>query len=372
MKGFGKYCIFGEDEQAPNIFGEKNHNVSSIIGFTLLRNGLKYDYPFVESLSSLSEFCETVYVALGNSDDGTEASLTSLKNLRLIPTVWDENLRKSGLILSEQTNIALDALRTNHHQGWAIYLQADEVLNPLNFAQLRADLAKASEENCDAVSFRYLHFWQAYDKIAITKRWYPQEIRAIRIESKLRSYGDAQSFAKAEKTFQSDVPIFHYGHVRTPEAYERKRWDFGKWWHPDDQLEKMLAKGNKREKQEHVLRYLGPHPVFMKKRIGDTPAPQEKKHLLVFGDRKNFSTEFLSSVDAATTWTLDPTQLSGKNWDEVVLLEQLPLLQRIRFWGKFRSKVPLKMESERALPWNREFVAALKFAEKGVATHRFR
>src|SRR5690349_15042464 len=98
-----------------------------LFGFTLLRNGVVYDYPFLESLGSLSGICERVYLALGKSDDGTEAAIAPLAGkLRITPTVWDENLRKSGLILSQQTNIALAALRQEAREvsDWGFYLQA--------------------------------------------------------------------------------------------------------------------------------------------------------------------------------------------------------------------------------------------------------
>ena len=62
-------------------------------GFSLLRNGRKYDYPFIESLKGLRDLCESVTVALGRSEDGTEDSLNSM-SLEITPTVWDEEKRK--------------------------------------------------------------------------------------------------------------------------------------------------------------------------------------------------------------------------------------------------------------------------------------
>src|SRR3990167_5875781 len=158
--------------------------MNAIYGFAILRNGVKYDYPFQESLRSLCALCHTVYLALGRSEDGTDAALGELNNLVILPTVWDESLRTSGLILSQQTNIALSALRERHPIGWGIYLQADEVLDERDFPKFRAVLQTAERNGCDAVSFRYLHFWQSYDRLAVSPRWYPQEIRAVRLESK--------------------------------------------------------------------------------------------------------------------------------------------------------------------------------------------
>src|ERR1700678_116319 len=127
-----------------------------IHGFSLIRNGLKYDYPFRESLQSLRALCESVTVAVGRSDDGTEAALAAL-DLEQVPTVWDEAKRQGGVILSEQTNLALAALRGRVKQGWAVYLQADELISERDFALIRQDLAQAEAEGCDCLSFRYLH-----------------------------------------------------------------------------------------------------------------------------------------------------------------------------------------------------------------------
>ncbi len=338
-----------------------------LFGFTLLRNGIKYDYPFQESLQSLSELCKLVYVALGKSEDGTEAALGHFSNLRILPTVWDENLRKSGLILSVQTNIALEGLRKEQPEGWGIYLQADEIFNPSDFPQLRADIEAADRSGCDGISFRYLHFWQRYDHLATSPRWYPQEIRAIRLDSQAVSYGDAQSLAPLRKVFFSDVPVHHYGHVRKQDAYERKRWDFGRWWHNDDELAKVLKKGEKREQQEKTVAYYGPHPRYMEAKIASqSPLPGPRK-ITVYGRKENFTPEFLGRIQADMHWTLDAREIQQRHPESVVLLEPLPLLRQLFSFGKFRSNVPTQMGSELARPWTKEFIAILRFSEKNIS-----
>jgi hypothetical protein len=349
-----------------------NTGTRSLYGFTLLRNGLKYDYPFRESLQSLSQLCEETVVALGKSEDGTEEALAGMGRLAIVPTVWNEELRKSGLILSEQTNIALEALRTRHPSGWGIYLQADEVLNPADFPRLRADLARAEGEGCDAVSFRYLHFWQSYDRIAISPRWYPHEIRAVLLESGARSYGDAQSFQGTKKVFFTDVPVFHYGHVRKPEAYERKKTDFHRWWHSDAELAKVVAKGEKREKKEKVLRYLGPHPAMMAERMASMPSAPAKAppgEVLIFGRESALPEGFTQRVQAKVRFTNNRKELAAADPAHTVLLEKLPFLARLRSLGRFQSKVPEAMGSPQARLWPAEFRALLLLSEKGVAVH---
>ena len=175
----------------------------SLHGFSLLRNGLKYDYPFRESLGGLRSLCESVVLALGKSEDETETAVRDL-DLEIVPTVWDEQKRAGGVILSEQTNLALSALRTRiGEQAWGFYLQADEAISERDFELIRSDLQRAEAEGYDCISFRYLHFWHSYERIAVGRRWYPQEIRCVRLGSGIESYGDAQSFRGWKKRYES-------------------------------------------------------------------------------------------------------------------------------------------------------------------------
>lgn len=335
-----------------------------IFGFTLLRNGVKYDYPFVESLLSLSGLVEKTYLALGDSEDETNQRIQTIPNLKITPTVWDENKRKGGHILSEQTNIALDALRADHKSGWAFYLQCDEVISEESYEQIREDMKKAEQAGCNAISFRYLHFWQRYDAIAISWRCYPQEIRAIRVDSDLKSYGDAQSFEGNKKVYFSDVPIFHYGHVREAKAYELKKWDFGKWWHSDAELAKVLKKGEKKTVNEITVKYLGPHPKVMEKRI-ELRQNAQKKKVLVIGDPHDYSKNFLDHVQAKLDWHAGG-KINYQAFDDVVMLKDPGFLHRLFSFGKIKSQVPTKMHSPEALEWNAEFLALLRFSEKDI------
>jgi len=98
-----------------------------VSGFTFVRNGVKYDYPFLESMRSLLPLCDEIVIGVGRSEDDTLAQIQSLHSskIKILETIWDESNRENGSILSQQTNLALD--QTNG--DWAIYLQADEILH---------------------------------------------------------------------------------------------------------------------------------------------------------------------------------------------------------------------------------------------------
>lgn len=103
-----------------------------------------------------------------------------------------------GQILSQQTNIALDALRAAHgseDDAWGVYLQCDELIHEDEVARIKEDI-----------------------EVALSKRWYPHEVRAIKLKSDIKSFGDAQGFSGVTKSYESECRILHYGHVREARA----------------------------------------------------------------------------------------------------------------------------------------------------------
>src|SRR5262249_47196536 len=149
----------------------RSPSLMHLYGFTFLRNALKYDYPFRESLEALKSVTEGVVIVVGKSEDGTEAAVEAIPGLTIEHTVWDSTLQTGGLILSQQTNLALNILRARQPESdaWGLYLQADEVIHERDREQILTDFRKAEEQGCDAVSFRYIHFWQSYDQLAISR-----------------------------------------------------------------------------------------------------------------------------------------------------------------------------------------------------------
>ncbi|HAZ11916.1 MAG: hypothetical protein A2X86_07305 [Bdellovibrionales bacterium GWA2_49_15] len=339
-----------------------------LFGFTLLRNGIKYDYSFRESLGSLASVCEKTYLALGASEDGTEDAVGQLGGIEIIPTVWDEKSRQGGVILSEQTNIALNHLRTREKttpEAWGFYLQADEVLHEDDFALIRSDLEKAHAEGADAVAFRYLHFWQTHRQLAINKKWYPQEIRAIKLDSALESWGDAQGFRPAQKIFYSDARIFHYGHVREAESYKIKKQDILKLYHSDSRLPKYQKREKRFDAITEVIAYLGTHPKFMKERIirlENFWIPEKQSRIFIAANPALFSSKLVSQILVEQIeWCSNPWKIPLKEWSKVII----PFPSRLQkvFYS---SRIPLKMRSKLALPWPPDFLLTLKLSEKGI------
>ena len=81
-------------------------------GFSLIKNAVRYDYPILEAIRSVLPLVDEFVVAVGDSEDGTEEYLRQIDDpkLRLLPTVWNPDLKKGGAVLADETNKAFRAL----------------------------------------------------------------------------------------------------------------------------------------------------------------------------------------------------------------------------------------------------------------------
>jgi glycosyltransferase involved in cell wall biosynthesis len=253
-----------------------------ISGFSFVRNAVKYGYPVVESLRSLVPLCDEVVLVVGASDDGTLELVRSLNepSLRIIETVWDETLRSGGRIFAQQTDIAYA-----HCTGdWCLYLQADEVLHEADTELIQQEMNAANnannDERCEALIFRYLHFYGSYDYVGSGRQWYRREIRALRRQPTVISWRDAQGFRKTDeagnavklRAKQTDARIFHYGWVREPQAQERKLKNSNRLYDPNaplihDNASENGVNGFDYTSAYELERFAGSHPAVMAERI---------------------------------------------------------------------------------------------------------
>jgi hypothetical protein len=339
-----------------------------IFGFTLLRNAIKYDYCFLESLKSLSSVTNSIFLALGDSEDGTEKAIENFKNIKIIKTKWDESLRKSGLILSQQTNIALDKLREyakEDKDSWGIYLQADEVIHEKDYFKLKNDIEYAQNNGYDAVRFRYFHFWLNHNTIAIGKKWYPVEVRAIKLDSNITSIKDAQGFENITKVYESDVTIYHYGHVRQKELYELKKNDFHKLYHQDADLLKAKKREEKKYKEGRILPFFGSHPKVMKDRIlsfGDVFEMEKEPEIWIINNSLHEIENYIPLINAQKVNIIKHSS-QCKNKNKLVILYPT-------FWQRifYPSKVLKRPESKLGRDWTFETYLSLKLSEKKISS----
>ncbi len=247
-----------------------------VSGFTLIRNGCEFDYPFRESIQSILPIVDELVINVGEGTDRTETEIQKLSEkepkIRIIHSRWpldDPEKRKSGMILAEQTNLALKACQ----HDWCVYLQADEVLHEKDHFLLSEQFRRFADiPEVEGLLFQYRHFYGSYDVIQDSRSAYRREVRAIKKSAHPQSVGDAQSFRKEDGSklavIESSARIFHYGWVRTPEKMKSKTHFMDQLYHGENQSEDPHSGEAYRYKRFWGLKpYQESHPQFMSKRI---------------------------------------------------------------------------------------------------------
>jgi len=247
-----------------------------VSGFTIVRNAIRYDYPFTESIRSLLPLVDEMVIAVGECVDGTRERILSIDSskIRIIDTIWDNELTRGGLILGQQTNLALNACTGD----WCFYLQADEVLHERDYPRLkRAMRINLNRPNIDGLSFRYHHFRADYfirDPLP-----YRRQVRIVRGRSGVRSHGDACGFQVESRKLRSRSTgawVYHYGYVKPPSRMAAKMEYFLRIY---DGYQVTPGEKLKAEDYEWDLRtcepFGGSHPQIMQARIAamDWQAP---------------------------------------------------------------------------------------------------
>ncbi|MDR2065539.1 MAG: hypothetical protein LBP85_07530 [Prevotellaceae bacterium] len=251
-----------------------------ISGFSYVRNGFEYDVPFREAIQSVLPVCNEFVIAVGNSTDGTREAIAALNSpkIKIIDTVWDMSLRIGGKIFAQQSNIALD----NISGDWAFHVQADEVLHEKNLDQITDYIQKyQNDEQVDGLLFPFLHFWGGYNYIRTSRRMHRYEIRVFRNNKYVRAYRDSQGFriyknkdsyeqglekGKKLKVIKTNIPIYHYNAVHSPNRMRYKVQHFGSCYNGGKQVQ-IDDTLNLLQRVDRLKLFDGQHPEIMQARI---------------------------------------------------------------------------------------------------------
>ncbi|CAM8356111.1 glycosyltransferase [Candidatus Methylopumilus planktonicus] len=236
-----------------------------VSGFTFIRNGSSLGYPFIESIKSILPICDEFIVAIGRSEDDTLKKILALrsKKIKIIETLWNENISDRGFVYAQQKMIA----QYNCTGDWAFYLEGDEIVDSKDHKKLLSDLRYyLNNKDVEALAFHYHHFYGSPDWLAFSPRWYRKECRIIR--NTLRSWDpDSLYFLVMDKNKRGryprakvlDIPIYHYGHVRKTIYMSKKVNQVGKFWghkHPKFKEYSIDPKSLKK--------FNGKHPLIIK------------------------------------------------------------------------------------------------------------
>ena len=212
------------------------HKPVSISGFTFIRNGVELGFPFEASIRSLLPLVDEFVVAVGKGSDNTLARVRAIADpkIRIIETLWNENMADRGFVYAQQKMIAQYSC-TGH---WAFYLEGDEVVHEDDIEKIRASVERHhSNPLVEALVFDYKHFYGSPQWLSISPGWYRRECRLIR--NTIRSYApDGQYWlvmnqhkrGRNPKAALANAHIYHYGWIRRNEDMQKKFDQVGKYW----------------------------------------------------------------------------------------------------------------------------------------------
>jgi hypothetical protein len=214
-----------------------------ISGITFIKNGLTLGYPIKESIESIDSICDEIIINVGfnnpelTEDDGTWDYLKSNfsgEKYIFLKSFWDPEKTSKGLILSEQTNIALEKASGKYCQ----YIQGDECLHEEDLDRIRSEVMLMEDDHSyDGLVFNYIHFYGNVNVQKVTKKTYRRELRLIRNNKGIKSWLDAQGFRNSDdskvKCKQIDARVYHYGWARAEQVMAKKTIAFDRLYHGD-------------------------------------------------------------------------------------------------------------------------------------------
>ncbi len=252
---------------------------------TIIKNGIKLEYPFLASINSLLPFVDEYIVNCGYSEDSTADVLKVIfkdnKKVKIYENKW-EGPEMGTSFFSSQTNYAIEKCSGD----WVFYLQSDELIHEQDGEKLNIWLDRADAENAKGITFNYNHF--IVDPYHVRKTYsdlwdcYDKELRLFRNDNSLVSFGDAQSFAfitdlidprgpqpclhRPEFFIDSPLNIYHYGWLKSGQKLlEKKKYlkDFYDVTHPDRNEKIPEADGKYIIDPNSVKEWKGTHPKVM-------------------------------------------------------------------------------------------------------------
>ena len=245
-----------------------------VVGFSFIKNAEICDYPIREAIQSILPLCDEVIVAVGKSNDNTLALVRDIhpRKIKIIETIWDDNLREGGRVMAVETDKAFQAI--SEDADWCFYIQADEIVHENSLNAIRESMLKWKDDTrVEGLLLDFIHFYGSYSYVADAYNWHRNEIRIIRNDKSIFSYKDSMGFRKQPngklQVKNSGGLIHHYTAVKSPEQMMNKTKAFTALFHSDEKLQEQF--GNNTDYDFHKIdslkKFKGTHPALMLERI---------------------------------------------------------------------------------------------------------
>ena len=193
-------------------------------GSLFIKDGEKFDYPYMQAISCLIEFCDKVCVCVVPTEDETYSKIYesySGNNKVIIRVIsekdWYGMAFQTKHRLSIFTNYAIEMLDTDY----VFNLQGDEIVDPGSYQWIRA----AIEEGQEGYLCNRINLWGSpYTQLNVPHHRKPCSTEIVRLaKTCYRAYDDAESLAApVDSKYLDQIKIWHMGFVRKREVHPAK------------------------------------------------------------------------------------------------------------------------------------------------------
>lgn len=247
-----------------------------ISGVLTVRNGEKFDYPYIQSAESILPICDEFVFCEGHSEDDTMLYINELtiKHPGKIKVVHYDWSAKHYTDIPLSTNVGIEACTGDYY----INLQADEAIHE----KYLDTIVRALESGSDLYRTPILHFWSSYNKVYKPGVFYDEVYRIARRDKypDIESIWDGMTLGNVRNSQPSnigniDAKFLHYGYVRKPQALLEKAAHIFPWWGYDlDPRFHDRSKGDTLNWEAfhpelELTGYLETHPAVMQKWIAE-------------------------------------------------------------------------------------------------------
>lgn len=203
--------------------------MAKTLGGTLfIRNGIKYDYCFIEAIKCLQDFCDSVVVCVCGGEDETIDLIQGtfphipgrFQVIYVSETEWQNQAETGKHRLSTFTNYAITYLQ-QLGIDYVFNLQGDEIVDPNSYAFIR----KAVDEGGEGYLCKRINLWKdPYHQLNVPQYRKPCSTEILRLaKTCYRAYDDAESIAApCISTYVDEIKIWHMGFVRKREIHPDK------------------------------------------------------------------------------------------------------------------------------------------------------
>jgi len=281
--------------------------------FSFIRDGVKFGYPFEESIRSALPLADEFVIAVGAGDDETWDRLVAMNEprLKLLQTHWNEKCRSHGFVYGQQKMIA----QYNCTGDWAFYLEGDEVLHQDDLGRIRGAMEYYLDDaRVEALAFDYYHFYGDAHHLHVSSQAYRRATRIIR--NRLRTIapdglywavikdhtwhgGRNKRRTRYPRAAALNIPIYHYGNARDERFLQRKAAAGNQYWAQD-----VFRYSYGDIDPQQIDRFSGTHPEVMKEWLQTHANPSlvfNPDHRLSARERKH---RILAKLERRFGWDL--------------------------------------------------------------------